>query len=148
MYTQTKYLTASRVLSGYKIALRCHIFNSETFKNTNLVCTWCMCSVYQSYTRFLSYIHLFLVYSWHIAAIFNIPGVYSQLPTVVSQYCKRLKQIREEADALMMQSEFDVPTVKSLMACPISQFIHFVANECGYEGLDTSSLQIGYTHYS
>ena len=50
------------------------------------------------------------------------------------QYCKRLKQIREEADALMMQSEFDVPTVESLMTCPISRFIHFAANECGYKG--------------
>ncbi len=37
-----------------------------------------------------------------------------------SQYCKRLKQKREEADALMMQSELDVHTVESLMACPIS----------------------------
>ncbi len=34
----------------------------------------------------------------------------------------------------MMQSEFDVPTVESLMACPISQFIHFAANKCGYKG--------------
>ena len=51
-----------------------------------------------------------------------------------SQYRKRLKQKREEADALMMQSEFDVPTVESLMACPISRFIHFAANECDYNG--------------
>ena len=51
-----------------------------------------------------------------------------------SQYHKRLKQKREEVDALMMQSEFDVPTVESLMACPISRFIHFAANECGYKG--------------
>ena len=51
-----------------------------------------------------------------------------------SQYCKRLKQKREEADALMMQSEFDAPTVKSLISCPISQFIHFAANKCGYKG--------------
>jgi len=36
------------------------------------------------------------------------------------QLFKRLKRKREEADALMMQSEFDVPTVGSSMACPIS----------------------------
>ncbi len=34
----------------------------------------------------------------------------------------------------MMQSEFNVPTVESLMACPISQFIHFAANKCGNKG--------------
>ena len=85
MYIQTKDLTASRVLYKDKIALRCHILNLETYKNANLVCTWCMCSVYQSYTRFSSYSHLFLVYSWHIAVISNIPGVYSHLPIIVSQ---------------------------------------------------------------
>ena len=83
MYNQTKDLTASSVLYRDKIALRCHIFNLETYKNANLVCTWCMCSVYQSYTRFSSYIHLFLVYNWHIAVISNIPGVYSHLPIIV-----------------------------------------------------------------
>ena len=86
MYIQTKDLTASRVLSGHKIAPRCHIFDLETFKNANLVCTWCMCSVYQSYTRFLSYIPLFLVYSWYIAVISNIPGVFSRLPIVVIRF--------------------------------------------------------------
>ena len=44
-----------------------------------------MGSIYQSYTRFSSYIHLFLVYSWHIAVISNIPGVYSPFPIVVWQ---------------------------------------------------------------
>ena len=63
--------------------LRCHIFDLETYKNANLVCTWYMPHVYQSYTKVLAYIHLFLVYSWYIAVISNIPGVYSHLPIVV-----------------------------------------------------------------
>ena len=49
-----------------------------------------------------------------------------------SEYCKRVKKQREKADALMMQTNFKVPTVKALMACPISCFIHFATNECGY----------------
>ena len=51
-----------------------------------------------------------------------------------SEYRKRLKRKREQADALMMQAEFDVPTVEALMACPLSRFIHFAANDCGYKG--------------
>ena len=34
----------------------------------------------------------------------------------------------------MMRADFEVPTVEALMACPISCFIHFAANECGYSG--------------
>ena len=30
-----------------------------------------------------------------------------------------------QADALMLQSEMDVPTVEALMACPLSKYIHF-----------------------
>ena len=50
------------------------------------------------------------------------------------QYRKRIKRQREQADALLMRSEFDVPTVEALMACPLSRFIHFAANDCGYRG--------------
>ncbi len=51
-----------------------------------------------------------------------------------SEYCKRLKIQRKRADALMMQTEFEVPTVEASMACPHSFFIHFAANKCGYCG--------------
>jgi len=109
MYIQTKDLTASRFVSGHKIALRCHIFDLETFKNANLVCTWYMGSIYQSYTRFSSYIQIFLVYSWDMAVISHIPGVYSQLPIVVSQemvneYFEQIKKIQNQ---MLMKLETD-----------------------------------------
>ena len=47
------------------------------------------------------------------------------------EYCK---PFRTKADALMMQVNFEVPTVEALIACPISCFIHFAANECSYSG--------------
>jgi hypothetical protein len=50
------------------------------------------------------------------------------------EYRKRMAKRREQADSLMLQSEIDVPTVEALMACPLSRFIHFAANECGYKG--------------
>jgi hypothetical protein len=28
----------------------------------------------------------------------------------------------------------EIPTVEALMACPLSRFIHFSANKCGYKG--------------
>jgi hypothetical protein len=34
----------------------------------------------------------------------------------------------------MLQAEIEVPTVEALMACPLSCFIHFAANDCGYSG--------------
>jgi hypothetical protein len=34
----------------------------------------------------------------------------------------------------MLQAEMEVPTVEALMACPLSRFIHFAANDCGYSG--------------
>ncbi len=70
--------------------LRCHIFDLETYKNANLVCTWYMQSVYQSYTRFSSYIHIFLVYSRDIAVISHIPGIYASLPIVVQRRINKL----------------------------------------------------------
>jgi hypothetical protein len=50
------------------------------------------------------------------------------------EYRKRMAKRREQADALMLQSEMEIPTVEALMACPLSRFIHFAANECGYRG--------------
>ncbi len=38
------------------------------------------------------------------------------------------------ADELMLLAEVEVPTIEALMACPISKFIHFAANDCGYTG--------------
>ena len=40
----------------------------------------------------------------------------------------------QQADALMLQSEMEIPLVEALMACPLSKFIHFAANDCGYRG--------------
>ena len=34
----------------------------------------------------------------------------------------------------MLQAEIEVPTIEALMACPLSKFIHFAANDCGYSG--------------
>ena len=35
---------------------------------------------------------------------------------------------------MMYAAEVEVPLVEALMACPISKFIHFAANDCGYNG--------------
>jgi hypothetical protein len=50
------------------------------------------------------------------------------------EYQKRMAKRQEQADALMLQSEMEIPTVEALMVCPLSRFIHFAANECGYKG--------------
>jgi hypothetical protein len=50
------------------------------------------------------------------------------------EYRKRMEKRRKQADAMMLQSEMGVPTVEALMACPLSRFIHFAANDCGYKG--------------
>ncbi len=34
----------------------------------------------------------------------------------------------------MLSAEIEVPTIEALMACPLSRFIHFAANDCGYSG--------------
>ena len=34
----------------------------------------------------------------------------------------------------MLQTEMEIITVEALMVCPLSQYIHFSANECGYKG--------------
>ena len=50
------------------------------------------------------------------------------------EYHKRLEKRRKKTDELMLQAEMEVPTVEALMACPLSRFIHFAANDCGYSG--------------
>jgi hypothetical protein len=50
------------------------------------------------------------------------------------EYRQRMAKRRLQADALMLQSEMEIPTVEALMACPLSKYIHFAANDCGYKG--------------
>jgi hypothetical protein len=50
------------------------------------------------------------------------------------KYHQGMEKWRKQADAMMLQSEMDVSTVEALMACPLSRFIHFAANDCGYKG--------------
>jgi hypothetical protein len=50
------------------------------------------------------------------------------------QYRQRMERQRKQADVLMLQAELEIPTVEALMACPLSKFIHFAANDCGYRG--------------
>jgi hypothetical protein len=40
----------------------------------------------------------------------------------------------QEMDALLLHSKLKVPSVEALMACPLSMYIHFAANDCGYKG--------------
>ena len=40
----------------------------------------------------------------------------------------------QETDTLLLHSELEVPSVEALMACPLSKYIHFAANDCGYKG--------------
>jgi hypothetical protein len=51
-----------------------------------------------------------------------------------SEYCKQKEKKRCAAEELMLSAEIEVPTVEALMACPLSKFIHFAANNCGYKG--------------
>jgi hypothetical protein len=41
----------------------------------------------------------------------------------------------QETNALLLHSELEVPSVEALMTCPLSKYIHFAANDCGYKGL-------------
>jgi hypothetical protein len=41
----------------------------------------------------------------------------------------------QETNALRLRSKLEVPSVEALMACPLSKYIHFTANDCGYKGL-------------
>jgi hypothetical protein len=50
------------------------------------------------------------------------------------EYRQRMAKRRLQADALMQQSEMDIPAVEALMTCPLSKYIHFAANDCGYKG--------------
>ena len=49
-------------------------------------------------------------------------------------YRKIMSMRRQWGDEMLMRAEIDVPSVESLMASPLSKFIHFAANDCGYSG--------------
>ena len=50
-------------------------------------------------------------------------------------YRKRLAARRQVGDKMLAGAEMEeVPTVETLMASPLSKFIHFAANDCGYAG--------------
>lgn len=51
------------------------------------------------------------------------------------RYRKRLAARRQVGDEMLERAEMEeVPTVETLMASPLSKFIHFAANNCGYAG--------------
>ena len=45
-----------------------------------------------------------------------------------------MARCHQESDALLLHSKLEVPSVEALMACPLSKYIHFAANDCGYKG--------------
>ena len=50
------------------------------------------------------------------------------------KYHKLLAKHQQQANALMLQSEIEIPKVHAFLACPLSKFIHFAANDCGFTG--------------
>ena len=62
------------------------------------------------------------------------PGV-RRLSAKQIRYRKRLAARRQVGDEMLARAEMEeVPTVETLMASPLSKFIHFAANDCGYTG--------------
>ena len=48
-------------------------------------------------------------------------------------YCKRLATRKQVGNKMFRRAKMEeVPTVETLMASPLSKFIHFAANDCGY----------------
>jgi hypothetical protein len=88
----------------------------------------------------------------HESEIYHVPATTSlwgekQVPPAVrrglhlqrispkrKEYKKRIAKKCRQADELMLSVEIEVTTVEALMACPLSRFIHFAANNCGYSG--------------
>ena len=53
------------------------------------------------------------------------------------KYRHRMNHLRTEGDKLMNKTTLDDTagvTVEDIMSCPLSKFIHFAANDCGYGG--------------
>ena len=63
------------------------------------------------------------------------------------KYQQRLKHRREEFDRMLnaMELRDDVPSVEELMDSPLSRFITFAANSCGYSGT-TKELIVNWVH--
>ena len=63
------------------------------------------------------------------------------------KYRQRLKKRMEESDRILNAIELrdDVPTVQELLDSPLSRFISFAANSCGYKGT-TQELIINWVH--
>ena len=54
---------------------------------------------------------------------------------------QRMAKRRNEGDQMLLSMEDkEIPTVEQLLACPLSRFIHFVANNCGYAGSRTELI--------
>ena len=45
-----------------------------------------------------------------------------------------MAKCHHKSDALLLHSKLEVPSVEALMACPLSKYIHFTANNCNYQG--------------
>ncbi len=69
-----------------------------------------MGSVYQSYTRFSSYIRLILVYSWDIAVISHLPGIYAHLLIIVDA-----KHEKADLNAVIADNHLSVPVQGKLL---------------------------------
>ena len=63
------------------------------------------------------------------------------------KYRQRLKHWMEESDRMLntMELRQDVPTVEELLNSPLSRFILFAANSCGYSGT-TQELIVNWVH--
>ena len=64
----------------------------------------------------------------------QIPPSVRRVSSKRLRYRKRMALRRQQGDELMLRAEVEVPTVEALMASPLSKFIHFAANDCGYSG--------------
>ena len=73
-------------------------------------------------------------YKCHLGEKQIPPGV-RRLSTKKLRYRKRMALRRREGDDMLLRAEGEqVPSVETLMASPLSNFIHFAANDCGYSG--------------
>ena len=50
------------------------------------------------------------------------------------RYLKRMSSRRSLGDEMLARADVYVPSMESLMASPLSKFIQFAANDCGYTG--------------
>ena len=72
-------------------------------------------------------------YKFHLGDKQIPPGV-RRISPKHRKHKQRMSERRQMGDEMMLRAEVDVPSVESLMASPLSRFIHFAANDCGYGG--------------